>query len=718
MIQEQKKIDIIKSHDFKETYFGISQGNEAHIFGILRNNLYSDKQLAVIREYVTNANDSHIQAGINAPIEITLPSLIDSNFRVRDFGSGLSEEDVSNIFGKYGASTKRGTNEQVGFMGIGSKSAFCYTDSFSVVSRNNGEKCVYCCYIDESQLGKIAQISREPLSSDDRPGLEIIVPVKSNDIHIFTSKLYSFCKYFYPSPKINGKIYAPNIAESYVSITSKYICPKDYTKTVIMGNIPYTVNIASLNGFTPQQIQFYSHPNICYFPLGSLDIAASRETLQFTPRTLDAMKKFANDEIEVLRKRLSDNFNKCKTYYEAVVYWNDLQQNSNLHSLARSLGIVESFWNSRAINSYAPAKDFKAKVREVNHIRSGIILKSVTFLYLSSSTQYFINDSKKFSSKAIEQNVKSTSLAFVLDFDSAEDQAAFIKEFKGLNVRLISDLKTVKEEKEIDTKSKQKILQFNLNKHLSRDRWEEVELDYEEGGIYVPIWHYGADIKNKYVEGTYDPAKMEYLIKLLNDSKIVKIDKLYGVKRAYVPKLNSKWVSLSSLFEKYLDSISNQTVLELATKKQWNEIKRRDNTLSLLSLMSNAKFNIETVKDPIVKEFYELIKVNSMVEKVYHAALESIFADLSLDVTQFAKAKKVDVNIEKVTSDFHSKYNVLKHLGISYWQNDILASVLQEYIQVLEHKEELSREFNNLLNSKDITLKNGCYSICTPSKVS
>ena len=139
-----------------EVAFNIRQENVAHIFSILRNQLYSNKVLAVIREYSTNAYDAHIEANVERPIEITLPTSFSPTFIVRDFGFGLSPDDVQNIFASYGASTKRNTNEQVGMLGLGSKSAFCYVNSFMIVSRHNGTEYTYQAYIDETNVGKVA----------------------------------------------------------------------------------------------------------------------------------------------------------------------------------------------------------------------------------------------------------------------------------------------------------------------------------------------------------------------------------------------------------------------------------------------------------------------------------------------------------------------------------------------------------------------------------
>ena len=55
--------------------FGIKEGGFAHIFNVLRNQLYSNKYQAVLREYATNAVDAHVEAGIeDRAIEVTLPN--------------------------------------------------------------------------------------------------------------------------------------------------------------------------------------------------------------------------------------------------------------------------------------------------------------------------------------------------------------------------------------------------------------------------------------------------------------------------------------------------------------------------------------------------------------------------------------------------------------------------------------------------------------------
>jgi HSP90 family molecular chaperone len=139
MIVDDKRVATIVDGTITESFFSVKQENLAHIFSILRNSLYSDKAGAIIREYCTNAYDAHIQSGISqTPIKIGCPTPMNCLLTIRDFGSGLSEEQIYNIYASYGESTKRNTNDQVGMMGLGSKSAFSYSDSFTIISHNDG----------------------------------------------------------------------------------------------------------------------------------------------------------------------------------------------------------------------------------------------------------------------------------------------------------------------------------------------------------------------------------------------------------------------------------------------------------------------------------------------------------------------------------------------------------------------------------------------------
>jgi len=86
---------------------------------MLSKNLYSDSIGSTIRECASNALDSHRRAGQTKPIVVSFKAGSSDNleFAVEDFGIGLDADDVRNIISKYGKSTKRNSNTELGMMG-------------------------------------------------------------------------------------------------------------------------------------------------------------------------------------------------------------------------------------------------------------------------------------------------------------------------------------------------------------------------------------------------------------------------------------------------------------------------------------------------------------------------------------------------------------------------------------------------------------------------
>lgn len=123
----------------KTINFGIS--DDPAFFQILSSALYKDPMLAMVRETICNAWDSHIESGkTDTPIQITLD---DDYLTIKDFGSGIPDDLIGPIYGVYGASTKKNDGRQTGGFGLGCKSPFAYTDHFEVTSCHAGTKTIY-----------------------------------------------------------------------------------------------------------------------------------------------------------------------------------------------------------------------------------------------------------------------------------------------------------------------------------------------------------------------------------------------------------------------------------------------------------------------------------------------------------------------------------------------------------------------------------------------
>jgi hypothetical protein len=134
------------------------------------------------------------------PIEITVPTTLEPVFKVRDYGIGISADRMENIFVNYGSSTKRNTNAQTGGFGIGAKSAFSYTDSFTITSFVAGTKYLYVAHLGDN--GGVNLINAEPTT--ERNGVEISIGVKSKDIVEFYNAVQRCVKFWSEPIKFYG----------------------------------------------------------------------------------------------------------------------------------------------------------------------------------------------------------------------------------------------------------------------------------------------------------------------------------------------------------------------------------------------------------------------------------------------------------------------------------------------------------------------------------
>jgi len=303
--KQQYQTNITKAADF-----GIEESDLSHIMGILRSQIYSDKLLAVIREYSTNAVDANIEAGKNVPINVQLPSIGDPTLSFRDYGYGLTDEEVCQLYVKYGASTKRNSNDYTGCLGIGCKAGFAYGDSFQVISYTNNKITTWLARIDESKRGTISMLNSTE-NTTGTTGTEVRVTIRKQDIEDCISKAKKFFKYWRTKPIINCELPKLEIFESTNdwAITKESQRPYHYqhhrNAFVVMGNICYPLSADSANITGKGSALIQCSNVIFYAPLGSLDIAANRESLEYTDRTRNALVAMSNNMLIDLASRLS-----------------------------------------------------------------------------------------------------------------------------------------------------------------------------------------------------------------------------------------------------------------------------------------------------------------------------------------------------------------------------------------------------------------------------
>jgi Histidine kinase-, DNA gyrase B-, and HSP90-like ATPase len=280
------------------TRMTFDENSITHLMSVLTD-LYSNPTLAVIREYSTNAFDAHVAAGNPAPIEVTLPDAMSNMLVIKDYGTGMSKDDITDHFSKYGWSSKRDNDDEVGMLGLGCKSGLTYTSQFTLVTTQDGIKNTVLVTREESGGGVVQII--DTVQTDEPNGTEVQIPVKSYMDVNNTAK--EFFRYWDEGTvllngEVPGSVWSiPGEAGSIRLDDDIVLIPKgqrsqNMTSMIVMGNVAYPVNEYKL----PHDLQrgidrFYA---VIRVPIGTVNFVPSREALNYSKRSLETIAEAWN----------------------------------------------------------------------------------------------------------------------------------------------------------------------------------------------------------------------------------------------------------------------------------------------------------------------------------------------------------------------------------------------------------------------------------------
>lgn len=158
--------------------------------------LYANPERSVLREYIANAIDAHQAAGTKRPVEVKLPTQNSTTLVIRDYGGGLSEEALQNTFFKYVASTKTNDDTQIGALGIGAKSAFALTKSWTVTNIHKGKKAIIAS-VNDSYGAPMQTVVVDDEPTKEPSGIEVSIPISREHLsHPWASTLDSLMLWF------------------------------------------------------------------------------------------------------------------------------------------------------------------------------------------------------------------------------------------------------------------------------------------------------------------------------------------------------------------------------------------------------------------------------------------------------------------------------------------------------------------------------------------
>lgn len=301
--------------DFKRTNFRFSQESMGHVFKSVTT--YSNPVGSVVREITSNCFDSHKRAGVDRDVEIEIirgNKLEGTQDRIKfkDFGTGLSENKIRDIFTVVGASDKRLDNVEIGGFGLGAKSPFGYIrdydylNSFEVDTWYEGKHTKFA--LSETNDGP-QMIEMFSSDSDRTNGTTVTIPIANYDLSKFKKEIKKQLVYFDNIKYVNCGVEE----NDYRVFKGNHFIYRDDIQPhnemhVCYGKVAYPLNFSEIGLTNNYSYRYknreYSAPIGLYFDIGEIDITPKREALLYNDKTVEAIK----EKIELAREELQNHY--------------------------------------------------------------------------------------------------------------------------------------------------------------------------------------------------------------------------------------------------------------------------------------------------------------------------------------------------------------------------------------------------------------------------
>lgn len=377
--------------------FSIAVNGKA--FKILLDGLYSDKVGAIIRELSTNAYDAHLAIGAGAkPFLVELPTLFNPIFRVRDYGVSMTHERVMKLLSTVFGSSKDESNTQVGAFGLGSKSPFALVDSYTIIAWMKGEKRTYNAFYNPDGTPTLAFLGRE--KSDEPTGVEFSMTVDPKHVSAFKQKATTILQWFPTHPTIVEEsirlVYPEVYAEGKGWKLLKTVggqSASDFARAR-QGCVVYPISADPISGLSDYHRALIQSPLLLDFPIGSLEVVASREALEYKQQTcrniVARLNSVAHEITEFYGKAIRD----APTLWAAGKAQNELVKQSKLPRALTNL-IATTKWNGTTEVGHVDLRTIQATLAAgATPIQYSMLFwdayrlrRSTTTVYMDSSAQ-------------------------------------------------------------------------------------------------------------------------------------------------------------------------------------------------------------------------------------------------------------------------------------------------------------------------------------------
>lgn len=572
--------------------------NSAKAFNILSSGLYANKIRAIIRELSCNAVDSHVAAGKSeVPFEVHLPTTFEPWFAVRDFGTGLNHEQVTNIYTTYFESTKTNSNAFIGALGLGSKSPFSYTDNFTVTAIQAGVKNIYSAFINEQGVPSVALM--ETINTDEANGVEVRFSVGERyDFDKFQQEARTVYTYFSLKPNVTG---VNNFTIAELAYKERDIIPgvhqtNDQRRSrAVMGNIAYPIEVPNAETNLGELARLLNCGLEMHFAIGELDFQASREGLSYIPTTIASIRTKLEALNAQLATHVAERANAIDNSWERALYLAENQRDdlwgaavnkyatdtnfamvdpTNRYSFLRTMKVSEEDLRTKynmVVRGFTTSTGYgvaKTRGLKAEHEYTGGVTKNTWQFIPRRNTVFVRNDTKTGAAERAKfhftQDRKTERVVYVMDaFDKtrAVDFAGFLTELK--NPPTVIDASSM-EKKVVERSNMNKVgvmrLSVREDRYRSKVVWEDAGTSFNDTDTYyyLPLSNYTADSK-------MEPETLRSSMLKSGISDVVGAT-IYGVRKNKIEdvKSNPNWINLEVFLTQRLAKITDADMAKMS----------------------------------------------------------------------------------------------------------------------------------------------------------
>jgi hypothetical protein len=484
---------------------------------------------------------------------------------------------MSDVFLKYGNSTKRVDNKLTGGFGIGAKTPFTYTDTFTVVTVTLDDDKIkrrrtYVAHKADDGI-QMSLITAEDTS--DETGTSISFAVDKKDFYDFETAVRNVCSYWKVRPTIKGhKDWRWNDEKVVHSGTNWTLAEGDGSIKILIDCIPYTLRLGEIyeDRYCDEHRLLNNTKVRLHFNTGEVDVSATREDLDYKDRTVALIKARVKVLFDELRAHVSKSVAKAASLWEASIAWAKLSNRYKDY-------LVEPKWNGKDLlpssihirtsvkadkvvgapdpNGWLSGKDH-VKVTVFENLGGQIVSKKggwnkrsiIREIRVRPTTLVALDDTQKSRPNKLrvetlfDTNPGITEIAVVtFKTDLGEAIANATMHWADIPHTILSTIPKAKN-KNAGAKGSGKAYTVNAVKKLesgySSYKWTPVKdraPEDTDGGVYVII----KNGKPVLADGT--PIHKDTVARM---ERLLKEDTIYGILYKYRNKISSDWEEISA----------------------------------------------------------------------------------------------------------------------------------------------------------------------------